>query len=157
MPRLGLIRPPVTADVSAQLATKADKPAVLHKSVDYVLSATDSDVFGTGGVSGITLTVPLTTGIRRNLMKEDNGAGAVNVTPSSGTIIGSGIPAGTTSIALVEMGDSVTVISDGTNLYPVSCIRAVLADAAADGLARRPVRARLMGFRWSARSCSRRA
>jgi hypothetical protein len=70
-------------------------------------------VFGTGGGSGITRTVPLTTGIRRDIKKVDAGVGPVTVVPYSGTIDGA------PSLALVAQYESVTLLSDSTNLYVV--------------------------------------
>jgi hypothetical protein len=103
----------VSAAEQASLDAKADKPTTITKNVDYTLTATDSIILATGGGSGITLTVPLTTGIRRDIKKVDAGAGPVTVVPSSGTIEGAA------SLALVAQRESVTLLSDGTDLYVV--------------------------------------
>ncbi len=88
---------------------------VVSKSANYTAVAADRVILATGGVSGITITLPAATAGAQYLIKKvDAGAGAVTVaTTSSQTIDGA------TTKLLAAQWASVRVVSDGTAWFVV--------------------------------------
>jgi hypothetical protein len=84
---------------------------VLAKSITYNMAASDFGVFATGGAGGITITLSTTPqiGTINFVKKVDSGAGAIVVTPSTGTLDGAA------SVSLPTQFESVICSFDGTN------------------------------------------
>jgi hypothetical protein len=85
---------------------------VASVSTTQTLSNGNSIVLATGGVSGITLTLPSpTAGKIFNIKKVDAGVGTITLSPPSGTIDGAA------SKVITSQYDSLTITSDGTNFF----------------------------------------
>lgn len=87
------------------------KVPVVSKSIDYTATTSDFNVLCTGGVSGITITLPAATntGLVLHIEKVDSGAGAVTVSRA-----GSDTIEGATTASLASQYSSVTLVADGT-------------------------------------------
>jgi hypothetical protein len=85
---------------------------VASVSTTQTLSNGNSIVLATGGVGGITLTLPSpTAGKIFNIKKVDSGVGTITLSPPSGTIDGAA------SKVITSQYDSLTITSDGTNFF----------------------------------------
>jgi hypothetical protein len=85
---------------------------VASVSSTQTLSNGNSIVLATGGVGGITLTLPSpTAGKIFNIKKVDAGVGTITLLPPSGTIDGAA------SKVITSQYDSLTITSDGTNFF----------------------------------------
>lgn len=90
---------------------------VFGTAVNYQMSATDTLVAGTGGVPGITVTLPAAPANGRvcGVSKIDAGAGAVTVAGNGGALID-----GAASIALGAQHTGCLVIAFGGNWLVVT-------------------------------------
>jgi hypothetical protein len=85
---------------------------VISTSINTVLTKTNCIVLATGGLAGITITLPdPIPGQIFNIKKVDSGVGVITISPSSGTIDGAA------SKTLTSQYDSLTITSDGTNFF----------------------------------------
>jgi parallel beta-helix repeat protein/putative cofactor-binding repeat protein len=88
---------------------------VTSTSANYTALVSDRTVLGTGGASGITVTLPTAVkGARFEVAKVDSGAGAVTVATTSSQTIN-----GVTTKVLAAQYDKVTVVSNGTAWFIV--------------------------------------
>jgi hypothetical protein len=85
---------------------------VTSVSSNTTLTNGNSIVLATGGVGGITVTLPApTSGKIFNIKKVDAGVGVITISPPSGTIDGAA------SKTVTSQYDSLTITSDGTNFF----------------------------------------
>jgi len=99
---------------NVNLSGKIRISGIQAKSADYTFATTDSTVNGTGGVGGITITLPAANSAGQICIvrKVDGGAGAVTVSRA-----GSDTIQGATTLALAAQYDRVVLQSDGSGTW----------------------------------------
>jgi len=89
---------------------------VVAKSANYTATTADSVILGTGGVGGITITLPAAVqGSRYTVKKVDSGAGAVTIATTSSQVID-----GATTKVLSAQWSYARVVSDGVAWFVIA-------------------------------------
>lgn len=99
---------------NVNLSGKIRISGIQSKSADYTFDTTDAVVFATGGVPGITITLPAanSAGQIAIVVKTDSGAGAVTVSRAGSDTIN-----GANTLSLAAQYDKCWLISDGAGKW----------------------------------------